>query len=118
METDEGIELEVDQEKSAEVEGRHADTQVEIYNIDLDHSSKVADASKPIPAAKPKTLKIAAAAPAISTRRRKRVVIRDPEEELHIDTPAETPTIIQDEDDDMFVEAIPLAQKVPVVDYQ
>nr|GFD11600.1 hypothetical protein [Tanacetum cinerariifolium] len=41
METDEGIELEVDQEKSAEVEGRHADTQAEIYNIDLDHSSKV-----------------------------------------------------------------------------
>nr|GEV78196.1 hypothetical protein [Tanacetum cinerariifolium] len=41
METDEGIELEVDQEKCAEVEGRQADTQAEIYNIDLDHSSKV-----------------------------------------------------------------------------
>nr|GFD30720.1 hypothetical protein [Tanacetum cinerariifolium] len=41
METDEGIELEVDQEKSAQVEGRHADTQAEIYKIDLDHSSKV-----------------------------------------------------------------------------
>nr|GFC67126.1 hypothetical protein [Tanacetum cinerariifolium] len=40
METDEGIELEVDQEKYAQVEGRHADTQAEIYNIDLDHSSK------------------------------------------------------------------------------
>nr|GFA37141.1 hypothetical protein [Tanacetum cinerariifolium] len=26
--------------------------------------------------------------------------------------------IVQDKDDDMFVEAIPLAQKVPVVDYQ
>nr|GFD05115.1 hypothetical protein [Tanacetum cinerariifolium] len=26
--------------------------------------------------------------------------------------------IVQDEDDDVFVEAIPLAQKVPVVDYQ
>nr|GEZ28639.1 hypothetical protein [Tanacetum cinerariifolium] len=135
IETDEGIELEVDQEKCAEVEGRQADTQAEIYNIDLDHSSKVlsmqedtevkeavevvttakliievvtaaatrvAAASTPIPAAKPaakppatkpKVLKIAAAAPAISTRKRKGVVIRDPEEELHTETPAETPTV-------------------------
>nr|GFB66794.1 hypothetical protein [Tanacetum cinerariifolium] len=84
--------LKVDQEKSAEVEGRHADTQAEIYNIDLDHSSKVAAASTPISAAKPKVLKIAAA-PAVSTRRRKGVVIRDPEKELHTDTPAETPTM-------------------------
>nr|GFA17507.1 hypothetical protein [Tanacetum cinerariifolium] len=130
METDEGVELVVDQEKDAEIEGRHADTQVEIYNIDLDHSSKVlsmqedtevqedvevvttaklitevvisvatqvAAASAPIPAAKPaakpKILKIDAAAPAVSTRRRKGVVIRDPEEELHDDTPAETPSV-------------------------
>nr|GEY21110.1 hypothetical protein [Tanacetum cinerariifolium] len=205
IETDKGIELEVDQEKCAEVEGRQADIQAEIYNIDLDHSSKVlsmqedtevqeavevvttaklitevvtiaatqvAAASTPIPAAKPaakpKVLKITAA-PAVSTRKRKGVVIRDLEEELHIDTPAETPTvkdkvkgiliedpkpmkkkdqiemdaktlkvikwnslrerhmikffqffkpeIVQDEDDDVFIEAIPLAQKVPVVDY-
>nr|GEY96412.1 hypothetical protein [Tanacetum cinerariifolium] len=123
--TDEGIELEVDQEKSAEVEGRYADKQAEIYNIDLDHSSKVlsmqedtevqeavevvttaklitevvtaaatqvAAASTPITAAKPKVFKIAAAS-AVSIRKRKGVVIRDPEEELHTDTPAETPTI-------------------------
>nr|GFD03688.1 hypothetical protein [Tanacetum cinerariifolium] len=38
---DEGIELVTDQEKDAKVEGRHADKQAEIYNIDLDHSSKV-----------------------------------------------------------------------------
>nr|GFD46474.1 hypothetical protein [Tanacetum cinerariifolium] len=38
---DEGIELVVDQEKDAKIEGRQADTQAEIYNIDLDHSSKV-----------------------------------------------------------------------------
>nr|GFB04378.1 hypothetical protein [Tanacetum cinerariifolium] len=209
------------------------DKQAEIYNIDLDHSSKVlsmqeddtevqeavevvttakvitevvttaatqvAAAKPPIPAAKLKTLKIVAA-PAVSTRKRKGVVIRDPEEELHTDTPAETPTvkdkgkgilikdlkhmkkkdqvemdaefdanlkflfksreemekedeeiiksinetpvhkaakrrklseeaqeaddlkkrlkIVQDEDDDVFVKATPLAQKVPVVDYQ
>nr|GFB29592.1 hypothetical protein [Tanacetum cinerariifolium] len=92
METNKGIKLEVDQEKDAEIEGRHTDTQAEIYNIDLDNSSKVAAASTPIPAAKPKVLKIAAA-PAGSTRKRKGVVIRDPEEELHIDTPAETPTV-------------------------
>nr|GEZ72180.1 hypothetical protein [Tanacetum cinerariifolium] len=93
METNEGIKLEVDQEKDAEIEGRQADTQAEIYNIDLDHSSKVAAASAPIPAAKPKVLKIAATAPTVSTRRRKGVVIRDPEEELHTDTPAKTPTV-------------------------
>nr|GFB68160.1 hypothetical protein [Tanacetum cinerariifolium] len=112
---DEGVELVVNQEKDAEVEGRQADIQEEIYNIDLDHSFKVlsmqedtevqdavkvvttaklitevvtaaatqaAAASAPIPAtkpaakpaaklaAKPKVLKIAAA-PAVSTRRRK-----------------------------------------------
>nr|GFB64072.1 hypothetical protein [Tanacetum cinerariifolium] len=54
----------------------------------------VVDVSTPIsaakPAAKPKVLKIVAAAPAISTRKRKGVVIRHPEEELHDDTLAET----------------------------
>nr|GEU58136.1 hypothetical protein [Tanacetum cinerariifolium] len=124
MDQDEGIELVINQEKDAEGEGRHADKQAEIYNIDLDHSSKVLSmqeddtevqeavevvtttklmtevvlatatqvvaASTPIPAAKPKTLTITAA-PAVSTRRRKGVVIRDSEEDLHSDTPAETP---------------------------
>nr|GEX71263.1 hypothetical protein [Tanacetum cinerariifolium] len=126
MNQDERIELIADQEKDAEVEGRHANKQAEIYNIDLDHSSKVLSmqeddtevqeaveivttaklmtevvtaaatqvvaASTPIPAAKPKIINIAAA-PAVSTRRRKGVVIRDPEEELHSDTPAETPKV-------------------------
>nr|GEX59852.1 hypothetical protein [Tanacetum cinerariifolium] len=134
METDEGIELEVDQEKDAEIEGRQADKQAKIYNIDLDHSSKVLSmqeddtevqeavevvttsklitevvtaaatqvvavstpipaASTPIPAGKPKILKIASAAPAVSTKKRNGVVIRDPEEELHTETPAETLTV-------------------------
>nr|GFC97381.1 hypothetical protein [Tanacetum cinerariifolium] len=53
---------------------------------------QVVAASTPIPAAKPKILKIAAA-PASSIKRRKGVVIRDPEEELHTDTLAETPTV-------------------------
>nr|GFC16056.1 hypothetical protein [Tanacetum cinerariifolium] len=125
LKKDEGIELVVDYEKDVEVEGRHVDKQAKIYNIDLDHSSKVLSmqkddtevqeavevvttaklitevvtaaatqvvaASTPIPAAKPKILKIAAA-PAVSTRRRKGAVIRDSKEELHTDTPAETHT--------------------------
>nr|GFB63907.1 hypothetical protein [Tanacetum cinerariifolium] len=41
MDQDEGIELVTDHEKDVEVEGRHADKQAKIYNIDLDHSSKV-----------------------------------------------------------------------------
>nr|GFC53055.1 hypothetical protein [Tanacetum cinerariifolium] len=120
------IELVVDQEKDVEVEGRHADKQADIYNINLDHSLKVLSmqeddievqeavevvttaklitevvtavatqvvaSSTPIPAAKPKTLTITAAH-VVSTRRRKGVVIRDPEEELHTDTLAETPTV-------------------------
>nr|GEV47602.1 hypothetical protein [Tanacetum cinerariifolium] len=46
----------------------------------------------PIPAAKPKILNIVAA-PAVSTKRRKGVVIRDLEEELPSDTAAETPKV-------------------------
>nr|GFB58712.1 hypothetical protein [Tanacetum cinerariifolium] len=114
VDIDEGIELVVDQEKDAEIERRQAYTQAEIYNIDLDHSSKVLSmqeddaevqeavkivttaklmtevvtAATTQPAAKPKVkvLKIVAAAPAVSTRKRKGVIIRDPEEELHDDT--------------------------------
>nr|GFA62544.1 hypothetical protein [Tanacetum cinerariifolium] len=63
----------------------------------------VVAASIPIPAAKPKILKIAAA-PAVSTRRRKGVVIRDLEEELHTDTPAETPTV-KDKGKGILIEA-------------
>nr|GEV94184.1 hypothetical protein [Tanacetum cinerariifolium] len=194
---DERIELVADQEKDVEVEGRHADKQVEIYNIDLDHSSmvlimqeddtEVAAASIPIPAAKPKTLTITAA-PAVSTRRRTRVkdqiemdaeYARKLQEEINkeheeayknidwnatldhvqskepqyikryhgmkkkLQTESEACKnmifylknvegykmdffkgkkkrleIVQDEDDDVFVEATPLAQKVPVMDYQ
>nr|GEV51586.1 hypothetical protein [Tanacetum cinerariifolium] len=46
LKKDEGIELVIDQEKDVEVEGRHADKQTEIYNIDLDHSSKVLSMQK------------------------------------------------------------------------
>nr|GEY50167.1 hypothetical protein [Tanacetum cinerariifolium] len=50
----------------------------------------VAAVSIPISAVKPKVLKVVPAAPTVSTRKRMGVVIRDPEEELHDDTPAET----------------------------
>nr|GEW20669.1 hypothetical protein [Tanacetum cinerariifolium] len=123
MDQDKWIELVADQENDAEFEGRHADKQAKVYNIDLYHSSKVlsmqeddtevqeaveivtttklmtevvtaaatqvAASSTPIPVAKPRILTITAA-PAVSTRRRKGVLIRDPKEELHSDTPAET----------------------------
>nr|GFC25883.1 hypothetical protein [Tanacetum cinerariifolium] len=119
VDINEGIELVVDQEKDVEIEGRQADAQAEIYNIDLDHSSKVlimqeddaevqeaveivttaklmtkvvtaaatqvVDVSTPIsaakPAAKPKVLKIVAAAPAVSTRKRKGVSREEIEKE-------------------------------------
>nr|GEW24216.1 hypothetical protein [Tanacetum cinerariifolium] len=131
VDIDEGIELVDDQEKYAQVKGRQAYTQAEIYNIDLDHTSKVLSmqedsevqevvevvnvaklmtevvtaatiqvvpAAKPVvvaisaakPAAKPKVLKVVPATPAVSTRKRNGVVIRDPEEKLQDDTPAET----------------------------
>nr|GEZ50907.1 hypothetical protein [Tanacetum cinerariifolium] len=136
MDQDKGIELVVDLEKDAEVEGRHADKQAELYNLDLDHSSKVLSmqeddtevqeaveivttanimtevvtaaaqviaASTPIPAAKPKIINIVVA-PAVSTRRRKGVVIRDPEEELLSDTPTETPKV-KDKGKGILIEA-------------
>nr|GFB81771.1 hypothetical protein [Tanacetum cinerariifolium] len=131
VDINEGIELVDDQEKDVQVKRRQEDTQAEIYNIDLDHTSKVLSmqedsevqevvevvnaaklmtevattaASIPIPAAepvvaavstpisavKPKVLKVVPAAPTVLTRKRKEVVIRDPKEELHDDTPAET----------------------------
>nr|GEW99178.1 hypothetical protein [Tanacetum cinerariifolium] len=58
--------------------------------ICLSKGQKFNFSNTPIPAAKPRILTITAA-PAVSTRRRKGVVIRDPEEEFHSDTPAETP---------------------------
>nr|GFB78558.1 hypothetical protein [Tanacetum cinerariifolium] len=98
MDKDEGIELVKDAD-IAESEGRHAteqaDNQAEIYHIDLDHSFKVliSAASATIPAA---SVTIPAAAPTVVTaytRRRKGVIIRDPEEELSSKTLVETPKV-------------------------
>nr|GEZ50670.1 putative ribonuclease H-like domain-containing protein [Tanacetum cinerariifolium] len=144
MNEDEGIEF-VKDAKIIESEGRHADKQAEIYNIDLDHSSKVLSmqeddsevqevvevvtiaklitevvtaaasqvsaasitipaASATIPTTKPS---IPAAAPTVVpayTRRRKGVIIRDPEKELPLKTPAETPKV-KDKGKGIMVEA-------------
>nr|GFA45729.1 hypothetical protein [Tanacetum cinerariifolium] len=138
LKKDEGIELVADQEKDAKFEGRHAGKHAEIYNINLDHSSKVLSMQEddtevqeaveivtttklmtevvtaaatqvvaagtpipaakptPIPAAKPKILNITAA-PAVSTRRRKRV-------ELPFDTPAKT-SKVKDKGKGILIEA-------------
>nr|GEW62348.1 hypothetical protein [Tanacetum cinerariifolium] len=120
MDQDDGIELVANQEKDTEFEGRHVelynldqdhsskvlsmqedDTEVQeaveivttaklMTEVVTAVATQVVAASTPIPAAKPKILNIAAA-PTVSIRRRKGVIIRDPEEELPSDTPAETP---------------------------
>nr|GEY63061.1 hypothetical protein [Tanacetum cinerariifolium] len=66
-------------------------------------ATQVVAASTPIPAAKPKILTITAA-PAVSTRRRKGVIIRDPKEELSSDTPAKTPKV-KDKGKGILIEA-------------
>nr|GFB34029.1 hypothetical protein [Tanacetum cinerariifolium] len=75
-----------------------------IVDIDQDEGIEmVAAASTPILVVKPKTLTITAA-PAVSTKRRKGVVIGDLEEELPSDTLAETPKF-KDKGKRIFIEA-------------
>nr|GEY25931.1 uncharacterized mitochondrial protein AtMg00810-like [Tanacetum cinerariifolium] len=142
-------------------------------------ASQDSGASATISAAKPSILAAALTVVTAYTRRRKRVIIRDLEEELSLKNPVKTPKlkdkdkgilietpkpmkkkdqieldaeyarklheeinkdheeinriligmmhlimsiknprILNDEDDDVFIEATPLARKVPVVDYQ
>nr|GEX83513.1 hypothetical protein [Tanacetum cinerariifolium] len=93
MDQEKGIELVADQEKDAKFKGRHADKQAKIYNIDLDHSSKVLSMQEEdievqevveiVTTAKLMT-EVVTAAPT-------QVVAANPEEELSFDTPAETP---------------------------
>nr|GFA89415.1 hypothetical protein [Tanacetum cinerariifolium] len=97
MEMNEGIELEVlSMQEDTEVQEavEVVTTAKLITEVVTATATQVAAASAPIlaakPAAKPKVLKITAAP---ATRKRKGVVIRDPEEELHVDTSAETLTV-------------------------
>nr|GEX48880.1 hypothetical protein [Tanacetum cinerariifolium] len=111
LDKDKGIELVVDQVKdddTAETEGRHAveqaEKQADIYHLDLDHpfkvlkvvttaTSQVSVASATISTAKPSIPAAALTVATAYTRRRKGVIIRDPEEELSSKTPAETPKL-------------------------
>nr|GFA24906.1 hypothetical protein [Tanacetum cinerariifolium] len=94
MDQDEGIDLVLSmQEDDTEVqEAVEIVTTAKLMTEVVTAAATQVAASTPIPAAMPKILKIAAA-PVVSTRRRKGVVIRDPEEELPSNTPAETPKV-------------------------
>nr|GEW49936.1 hypothetical protein [Tanacetum cinerariifolium] len=89
--------------EDAQLEERQAKIQAEIYQSDMDHASKVVTAASTpvsvasiiIPPVEPKVPAVVpTAAPvrvaAAYTRRRKRVVIKDPEKESTAKTPAET----------------------------
>nr|GEX76799.1 hypothetical protein [Tanacetum cinerariifolium] len=102
MDQDEGIELVANQEKDAEVEGRHADKQAEIYNIDLDHSSKVLSMQED-------DTQVQEAVEVVSTAKLMTEVVtaattQDPEEELSSDTPSETPKV-KDKGKGILIEA-------------
>nr|GEX55148.1 uncharacterized mitochondrial protein AtMg00810-like [Tanacetum cinerariifolium] len=104
-----GIELVKDAD-SAETEGRHAaqqaEKQAEIYNLDLDHSSKVlsmqeddSEVQEVVEVVTTARLITEVVIPAASQllmptqEGEKGVIIRDPEEELPLKTPAETPKV-------------------------
>nr|GFB06001.1 hypothetical protein [Tanacetum cinerariifolium] len=136
MDQDEGIELVVDQEKDAEVEGRHADKHSKAYeeerseyakklreeldkeheesykNIDwdaaLDHTREEMEKEDE------EIIKSINETPTQKAVKRTKLS----EEAQEADDLKRRLEIVQDKDDDVFVEATPLAQKVPVVDYQ
>nr|GEY42807.1 hypothetical protein [Tanacetum cinerariifolium] len=134
-------------EESADVQGRQAESQAQIYQNDLEHADKVlittASATITVAASQLTT----AAAPTLTTapsaaRKRKGVVIRDPEETatpsviihskakskdkgkgiMKLDEEVEELKrrlqIVPNDEDDVYTEATPLALKVPVVDYE
>nr|GEY16234.1 hypothetical protein [Tanacetum cinerariifolium] len=140
----EGIELVVDQVKdanTAETEGRHAAEQgekhEEIYRLDLDHPSKVLSMQEDdseiqevvevvttvklitevVTAA---TSQVSAASATISAAKptHKAAKRRKLEEAQEVKDLKKHLEVVNDEDDDVFTEATPLARKVPVVDYQ
>nr|GEZ68860.1 hypothetical protein [Tanacetum cinerariifolium] len=107
VDIDEGIEL-VDYQENDVQEDSEVQEVVEVVNAAKlmtevattaasipipDVEPVVAAVSTPISVAKPKVLKVVHATLTVSTRKRKGVVIRDPEEELHDDTPAETQSV-------------------------
>nr|GFC03156.1 hypothetical protein [Tanacetum cinerariifolium] len=108
MDQDKGVELVVDQEKNAEVEGRQADKQADIYNIDLDHSSKVLSIREKKWRKKMKKLSKASMKHLHRRQQKEKKLSEEAQEDDDLKKRLE---IVQDEDDDVFVEATPLAQK-------
>nr|GFB45397.1 hypothetical protein [Tanacetum cinerariifolium] len=122
MDQDEGIELVVDQEKDAEVQGRHADKHEKIYNIDLDHSSKVLSMQEDISIEVQEAVEIVTTAKLMTedqiemdaeyARKLQEEINKEHEEaykEISSDDLRKRLEIVQDEDDDVFVEATSLA---------
>nr|GEW37713.1 hypothetical protein [Tanacetum cinerariifolium] len=77
------VEKDAEIEENADVQGRQAESQAQIYKIDLEHADKVLSMQDDDPTITATTTPITVAtltsAPS-AARRRKRVVIRDPEE--------------------------------------
>nr|GFB22197.1 hypothetical protein [Tanacetum cinerariifolium] len=97
MDQDEGIELITDQEKDAKFKGRHADKQ-------LREEMEAEDAE---------IIKSINETPAQKAAKRRKLSEKAQEaEDLR-----KRLEIVQDKDDDVFIEATPLAQKVPVLEY-
>nr|GEX40170.1 hypothetical protein [Tanacetum cinerariifolium] len=133
MDKDEGIELVKDAD-IAETEGRHAveqaEKQAEIYNLDLDHSSKVLSMQeddsevqkvvKVVTTAKLITDVITTAAHKLvlpvqlflllSQKAAKRWKLSDEAQE--VEDLRKRLEVVDDEDDDVFIEATPLARKL------
>nr|GEY99942.1 hypothetical protein [Tanacetum cinerariifolium] len=132
----------IDLDQSSKVLSMQEDTEVQeavevvtiaklITEVVTAAATQGAAASTPTPAAKPKVFRITAAAPAI--KKEDEEIIKSINE-----TPAQKVTkgrklneeaqeadnlrrrleIVPNEDDDVFVEAVPLAQKAPIMDYQ
>nr|GFA46200.1 hypothetical protein [Tanacetum cinerariifolium] len=96
----------VENEKDAKVEGRHANKQVKIYNIDLDHSSKVLSMQEDDSEVQ-EVVEIVTTAKLMTevvTDAATQVAAANPEEELPSDTLAETPKV-KDKGKGILIEA-------------
>nr|GEX33509.1 hypothetical protein [Tanacetum cinerariifolium] len=118
LDKDEGIELVKDVDIT-KTEGRHAaeqaEKQAEIYHLDLDHSSKVLsmqeddsevqEVVKVVTTAKLKTDVVTAVSQKAAKRRKLSEEAQEAEDlKKHLE-------VVDDEDDDVFIEATPLARK-------
>nr|GFC03273.1 hypothetical protein [Tanacetum cinerariifolium] len=93
LDKDEGIELVFDQDDSEVQEVVKVVNTAKLITDVVTTASQVTAASATISAAKPSIPAAALTIVATYTRRRKGVIIKDPEEELSLKTPAETPKI-------------------------